>query len=311
MTIAGQSAGGGSVLSQIGCKANKGLFQRAVVMSAMIRDPYGGREVGRPEPLSEAEQNGVDFFEFIGVKDLAEARKMDAARVRDLYADYMRQRRPMFTVMDGRFCTGDPLEQYLRGDCVNVPMMAGNTADEFPNALEAADEVDLSAKAEARLGDRAGEFLSYEESRVRSEAGYGAVNGIGLPVRGVFEEKARREGMQNYYYCFDADIPGWDAPGTFHSVDLWFFFETLAKCWRPFVGRHYDLARQMCNYWANFIRCGDPNGADANGEAMPTWQPYSAGMPCAMRFEQGGPRPDVHTLTPFERFLTDRLMERL
>ena len=26
-----------------------------------------------------------------------------------------------------------------------------------------------------------------------------------------------------YYYNFDADIPGWDQPGTFHSVDLWFF----------------------------------------------------------------------------------------
>ena len=41
-------------------------------------------------------------------------------------------------------------------------------------------------------------------------------------------------------------MPGWDNPGTFHSSDLWFWFETLAKCWRPFTGRHYDLARQMC-----------------------------------------------------------------
>ena len=28
----------------------------------------------------------------------------------------------------------------------------------------------------------------------------------------------------------DVPIPGWDHPGKFHSVDLWFFFETLAKC---------------------------------------------------------------------------------
>ena len=60
-----------------------------------------------------------------------------------------------------------------------------------------------------------------------------------------------------YYYCFGADIPGWDNPGTFHSVDLWFFFETLAKCWRPFTGKHYDLARQMCDYWCNFIKSGE------------------------------------------------------
>ena len=40
VTIAGQSAGGGSVMSQLACKANEGLFSGAVVMSAMIFDPY-------------------------------------------------------------------------------------------------------------------------------------------------------------------------------------------------------------------------------------------------------------------------------
>ena len=81
---------------------------------------------------------------------------------------------------------------------------------------------------------------------------------------------------------FDAEIPGWDNPGTFHSVDLWFWFETLAKCWRPFVGKHYDLARQMCNYLCNFIRCGDPNGNDADGTPMPTWKTLTPESPNAM-----------------------------
>ena len=81
---------------------------------------------------------------------------------------------------------------------------------------------------------------------------------------------------------FDAEIPGWDNPGTFHSVDLWFWFETLAKCWRPFVGKHYDLARQMCNYLGNFIRCGDPNGNDADGTPMPRWETLTPDSPNAM-----------------------------
>ena len=50
ITIAGQSAGGGSVLSQMACPDNHGLFQKAVVMSAMIRNPYGEDAVGVPEP---------------------------------------------------------------------------------------------------------------------------------------------------------------------------------------------------------------------------------------------------------------------
>ena len=86
---------------------------------------------------------------------------------------------------------------------------------------------------------------------------------------------------------FDAEIPGWDHPGTFHSVDLWFFFETLAKCWRPFTGKHYDLARLMCNYWANFIKTGDPNGRDADGSRMPQWEKFTPDTPNAMYFGDG------------------------
>ena len=51
-------------------------------------------------------------------------------------------------------------------------------------------------------------------------------------------------GTAPYYYHFDVAMPGDDA-GAFHSSDLWFSFGSLAKCWRPFVGWHYDLARRM------------------------------------------------------------------
>jgi para-nitrobenzyl esterase len=101
-----------------------------------------------------------------------------------------------------------------------------------------------------------------------------------------FIQRSREVGITApiYYSVFDPEIPGWDNPGTFHSVDLWFWFETLAKCWRPFVGKHYDLARQMCNYMTNFIRSGDPNGNDADGTLMPEWKPMSPEAPHAMRW---------------------------
>ncbi len=44
VTIAGQSAGGGSVLTQMVCPENKGLFRGAVIMSAFIRSPYQAPE---------------------------------------------------------------------------------------------------------------------------------------------------------------------------------------------------------------------------------------------------------------------------
>ena len=43
---------------------------------------------GTPTPLATAEQIGKDFFEFLGVKTLEEARALDAFEIRDKYSDF-------------------------------------------------------------------------------------------------------------------------------------------------------------------------------------------------------------------------------
>ena len=83
---------------------------------------------------------------------------------------------------------------------------------------------------------------------------------------------------------FSAEIPGWDHPGCFHSSDIWFYFENLAKCWRVFTGKHYDLSRQMCDYWANFMRTGDPNGRGSDGKMLPVWPRLDEKEPWRMEF---------------------------
>lgn len=123
ITIAGQSAGGGSVLSQMVCPENFGLFQRAVIMSAMIRSPYRNASVGIPRPLDEAEKAGEDFFSFLGVSTLEEARELDAFYIRDKYAEYANTHPRMATVEDGRFCPGDPIKLFLEGKCADVPVI--------------------------------------------------------------------------------------------------------------------------------------------------------------------------------------------
>ena len=311
ITIAGQSAGGGSVMSQMTCPDNFGLFQKAVVMSAMIRSPYFEGSVGIPEALSEAEKNGEKFFEFLDVKNLEEARALDAFYIRDKYAEYARENPRMFTVLDNKFCVGDPMALFREGKHADVHMMAGNTSDEFPNLLTADSPEELKKQAAELFGERAEEFLQFPETQNRDEQGrYAVVSGIECTVKSLFAGKSG-SGRNYYYYRFDADIPGWDNPGTFHSVDLWFFFETLAKCWRPFVGRHYDLARQMCNYWANFIKTGDPNGADADGSTMPEWKPYTKETPCEMIFSLEGPVTNCESENPFKLFLMDEIARKL
>ena len=311
VTIAGQSAGGGSVMSQLACPANAGLFSGAVVMSAMIFDPYRRREVGRPETLQQAEKKGEEFFAFLGVNSLEEARALDAVTLQRSYEKYMENHVPFFTVQDDLFCVGDPIALYREGKCVDVVMMAGNTSGEFLNAIDAADGEQLKAEADRLFGDQAGAFLAIPESGRKTEGlGYAPVSGIECTVKGVLSDIAK-DGRKGWYYCFDPDMPGWDNPGTFHSSDLWFWFETLAKCWRPFVGRHYDLARQMCDYFCNFIRSGDPNGRDLNGEPLPRWEAWSEAVPCAMHFLRNGAEPVTEKLPPLKAFLSERIMERI
>ena len=311
ITIAGQSAGGGSVLSQMACPDNSGLFQKAVIMSAMIRSPYSEGRMGKAQDMEAAQKNGSGFFAFLGVISLYESRKLDAIYIRDIYAEYAKTHPRMGVVEDGCFCLGDPLRLFQEGKCVPVGVMAGNTGDEFPNFLTADSKEELERKAEACFGEKAEAFLAFPEARQKNEQGhYARVSGIECTAKSLFRYR-KADGKPCYYYCFEPDIPGWDNPGTFHSADLWFFFETLAKCWRPFVGRHYDLARQMCNYWANFIKTGDPNGEDGDGKPMPLWQPYTGEEPWEMRFTAQGPIAQKEEKRAFREFLMEVMRDRI
>ncbi|WP_343018890.1 carboxylesterase family protein, partial [Bifidobacterium adolescentis] len=105
-----------------------------------------------------------------------------------------------------------------------------------------------------------------------------------------------------YYYHFDVAMPG-DEAGAFHSSDLWFSFGSLAKCWRPFVGWHYDLARRMGLYWTNFAANGDPNGTDRDGTPLPVWDPCIGEEYPAMHLcQEPGMRTDWLTETDRKAF---------
>ena len=286
ITIGGQSAGGGSVLAQLTSPQNEGLCQRAIIQSGLFAPVYpNNRKPPRGFSLQEAEQAGVEFFAYLGVSSLQEARELDAEYIRRKALEYGRF---WGTVIDGQFCTGDTFRLFLENKRLQVPVMAGHTCSEFFSRPQVQTKEELQNLAEGLFGDAAPEFLSlidFHNSTLPEALEKAAVNTMELAAH--LAGRANSEagtGLPFYYYNFAAEIPGHDNPGAFHSVDLWFFFETLAKCWRPFVGKHYDLARQMCNYWANFIKSGDPNGLDATGEAMPHWAPYTKEEPFGMLF---------------------------
>ena len=292
ITIGGQSAGGMSVNAQLVSPQNEGLFQKAIMDSGFFISPYG--RVALQFSLEEAEKAGKEFFEALGVDTLEQARSLDAKYVLD---KAMETRKFWATVIDGQFLNGWYNKEIFNNRW-QVPLLYGRTDCEFmigPSLKAMEDAGDLSfepieteqdyKKFAEFFGKDADKFLDY----IHLEEGVDAANKnatiseIEIACRALATVEDRRgSDVPIYYYVFGPTMPGWDNPGAFHSSDLWFWFETLAKCWRPFDGKYYDLGRIMCNYWANFIKNGDPNGQDADGTPMPQWDAYKEDCPYAI-----------------------------
>ena len=75
----------------------------------------------------------------------------------------------------------------------------------------------------------------------------------------------KKHSQPNYVWYFDRMLPGDDA-GAWHSSDLWYWFGTLANCWRPMEDKDRKLSGQMVDYLCNFVKTGDPNGP-----GLPVW----------------------------------------
>ena len=272
ITIFGQSAGGRSTWMQVTSPTNKGLFRRAIVQSGALDSGL----TNYPS-LPEAEREGEEFLQSLGVHSIAEARALPAAQV----LEKALQCRPFRwgPIIDGAFLPWSPVTAFARHLENDVPMMAGNTVDEV-RGFAAMVREDFAQKMQAKYGADYAEFDHL--TGVRDEASLDQY--LASPAFNTFEignhyaaaKRMECGGQPVYLYRFDPEIPGDDA-GSFHSSDLWFVFETLAKCWRPFRGVHYDLARRMCTYWTNFAKTGDPNGLDHDGTPLPAWKPVKDG----------------------------------
>ena len=280
ITIFGQSGGGRSVLFQTLCPQNPpGLFHKAISMSG------SGITVDfiQYQNLKEAEESGRAFFDILGVKTLEEARQIPAEEI-----ERISLANPKFrwgAVVDGYFLTDQPARLLFQGKRLPVPILAGHTSTEMWDFFNDADtEEKFEKKARRLLHASADQFLNlceFDKGDFKKTRSLASINHQRLCVE-LLARKSLDTGAPFYFYCFSPEIPGWDHPGVFHSSDLWFAFETLAKSWRPFTGKHYDLARIMCNYWTNFARKGDPNGEDCDGSYMPLWLPYTEQTPWSM-----------------------------
>ena len=307
ITIAGQSAGAGSVQCLLTSPKAEGLISGAIIQSAVSADFADlGPSFLRTGALERAEQAGVAFFEKAGIKSLSEARAIPAD---ELFRRSSEARTFFAPVVDNILLFETAFDAYLHNSHHRVPVLTGYNRGEIrgfmrrgglPNTVEQYDEF------AHRYGEHEEKFRSLcpvttdadVEELFSGDAFTGMIAGAYL-----FGTVQAREGRSTYLYEFDPDIPDdkSDNVGSFHGAELWFAYDSLARSWRPFRGHHYDLARKVSSYWVNFVKTGDPNGTDNFGDPLPEWNPFTEDDPFMLGIgnEIGPKTPGLDEITKF------------
>ena len=262
ITLGGQSAGGASVTYALSNPEAAGMINKITVFSGLIRNPFYTDTIIMPATLDMVEENGKDFIRYLGCSSVEEARSVDACTIRDAYMKYVTDHPRFVPCIDGAYAKADPLQALIDGSVPDVPVFAGYTRDEFMEKVPARTGTDNEELLADTVEKKNIKYINVVQNTVRTVARAHTKNGTKAPM---------------YVYRFESDIPGPDDPGAFHSCDLWFFFETIQKCWRPYTGAHYELARKMCDYWTNFIRTGDVNGTGYDENPLPVWHSIEPG----------------------------------
>lgn len=309
ITIAGQSAGAMSVQNLMTSPMAEGLIEGAIIESS-VTVAFAEKE-DRRHLLKDAEKLGAEFFEKAGIKSLEEARQMPAAELVRLGETVLGPGVHFEPVIDDIIIKESNFEAYKGGHHHRIPVLAGynrGEAQSFARVFGKPCETleDLRSYASG-FGEKAQEFLtlcnaeSDRDVKVLFESDAMLDLPAGTRLFGYIQASQDR---RTYLYEFDADIPGEDRAGSYHGSEMWFAYDSLARCWRPFTGKHYDLARKVSSYWVNFVKTGDPNGMDIIGEALPRWEAFTADNEFVMEFTDV-PAKSEKKVDPLMKFRID------
>ena len=297
VTIAGESAGGLSVMYLMVAPEARGLFHKAVAQSAyMISAP---ELRGTTHGGVAAEPVGPWLGEKLGAGDLAGLRSMDAVALTEgaASAGYF----PFFNI-DGRVLPRQVVEAIDRGEQARVPILAGFNSGEirslkFLASPVPADAATYEKEIRARYADLADAFLKLYPSSDMAESVLATTRDAlygWTSERLVMKQTAL--GVPSYLYLFDHGYPAAVEMGlhAFHASEIPYVFGTADKTpirWPkvPATPVETQLSDAMLNYWASFARSGAPTA-----DGQPAWPAYGADR-AYLAFEDA-PLPKRHAM---------------
>jgi para-nitrobenzyl esterase len=295
VTIAGESAGGLSVMYLLASPDARGLFSKAIAESAyMISTPeLKQHKFGAPA----AEESGTKLAAALHAMDIAALRAMDAQALIDASAA---AGFAPFGVIDGHVLTRQLVDVFDRGEQARVPLLAGFNSGEIRSLTflappPPASSAEYERIVRARYADLADEFLRLYPSTDMRESTLATTRDA---LYGWTSERLVRsqaaQGVPSFLYLFDHGYPNADNAGLhgFHASELPYVFGTLERTpphWPkiPATPPETALSEAMMNYWTSFARSGQPRAANE-----PEWPAY--GSTGAYMAFQDLPRPSTH-----------------
>jgi len=279
VTIAGESAGGLSVVYLMASPPARGLFSKAIAQSAyMISMPELGKAAfGHPA----AEEAGVQLSAALHASNIATLRAMSGESLTQAAAAIYFA--PL-GVVDGHVLTGQLVDVFDKGEQAHVPVLAGFNSGEARSLRilvppTPASPADYEKKNRAKYGDLADAFLKLYPSSDMAESILATTRDA---LYGWTAERLVRSqtglGQASYLYFFDHGYPAADEAGlhAFHASELPFIFGMFDKTppkWPkiPNTAGEDKLSDAMINYWTSFVKDGRPVATDA-----PAWAQYGS-----------------------------------
>jgi len=292
VTIAGESAGSISVSMQMVTPLSKNLISGAIGESGAGINP-----TLPPIPLEEAEEIGKKFAEKAGYSGISQLRALSS---RDIYEIYNESKRFGFPiVIDGYFLPKGLPEIFNAGKQAQIPLllgwnsaeipgmafMQGKTYNEknyvevvkkvYPNDFEEVlelypygSETEIEISATALASDR---FIAYSTWKWfdlhRKNSDQPVYRYLYSKMRPPLVDQNLTSGLAGGIIQKDSGFKMPEPIGAPHACEIEYCMGNLhlikEYAWTP---DDYTVSRDMQNYFANFIKTGNPNDSK-----LPEW----------------------------------------
>ena len=272
VTLSGESAGAACVTALCTSPEAKGLFRRAIAESSTTTAPMPQHSF---RLMDEALKTGRETMERFKASSIEELRALPAEQL-VAAADTNHH-----ITVDGYILTKTPYESYKAGEHNEEALLHGFNAEEgTPFILfDQANLKNYETKVRAYFKDRADEILALYSPKTDDEA------------KTMWVDLYSSVYFTHGHYCLSrqaiaAKEPVWEylfaktngRLSAWHSGEEVYCYNNIPADSKLYNESDRALADLFSDYFANFIRSGDPNG-----EGLPAWEESRDGtnvMPC-------------------------------